>query len=112
MPVAISDDEIYTLDELIKRRASELWDLPSLGYPKEGLTDYEEHSASALDRYVDAAALALQQRGLKPVVSTRVTFAFPIASRCETMKGVIRKRRLRRALLGRELGAIPAHSAE
>lgn len=70
MPVAMSDSEIYTLDELIKRRASELRDLPSLGYPKEGLTDYEEHSASALDGYVDAAAHALQQRGLKPVVST------------------------------------------
>lgn len=64
------EDEIYTIDELIKRRASELQDSPLLGYPREGLTDYEEHSALALDRYVDAAADALQRRGLKPVVGT------------------------------------------
>jgi hypothetical protein len=66
------DDEIHTIDELIKRRALELRDSPLLGYPKEGLIDYEEHSASALDRYVDAAAAALQRRGLRPVVSTSV----------------------------------------
>jgi hypothetical protein len=66
------EDEIYTIDELIKRRASELRDSPIFGYPKEGLIDYEEHSASALDRYVDAAADALQRRGLMPVVSTTV----------------------------------------
>ncbi|KAH7402810.1 hypothetical protein BKA66DRAFT_604348 [Pyrenochaeta sp. MPI-SDFR-AT-0127] len=64
-----NDDEIYTIDELIKRRASELRDSPLLGYPREGLIDYEEHSASALDRYVDAAAAALQRRGLRPVDS-------------------------------------------
>ncbi|KAF2827772.1 acetyl-CoA synthetase-like protein [Ophiobolus disseminans] len=66
-PFAISDTEIYTLDELIKRRASELRDLPLLGYPREGLVDFEEHSAAAFDRYIDAAAHALQKRGLKPV---------------------------------------------
>jgi hypothetical protein len=74
MPLAISSDEIYTLDELIKRRASELRESPLLGYPREGLIDYEEHSASAVDRYVDAAAAALQQRGLKPVVSASCSF--------------------------------------
>jgi hypothetical protein len=66
--------EIYTIDELIKRRASELQDSPLLAYPKEGLVDYEEHSASAIDRYVDAAAAALLQRGLKPVVRPIVGF--------------------------------------
>jgi len=66
----IPDNEIYTLDELVKRRASELRDSPLLGYPRQGLTDYEEHSAAALDKYVDAAAAALQLRGLTPVVST------------------------------------------
>lgn len=62
-------DEIHTIDELIKRRASELRDSPLIGYPKEGVTDYEEHSAFAVNRYADAAAEALQQRGLKKVVS-------------------------------------------
>lgn len=63
-----SEDEIYTIDDLIKRRASELQDAPLLCYPQDGLTDYEEHSALAIDRFVDAAAAALQQRGLQPVV--------------------------------------------
>jgi len=75
------EDEIYTIDELIKRRALELRDSPIFGYPREGLIDYEEHSASALDKYVDAAAYALQRRGLIPVVSATVHLLF--YSRCE-----------------------------
>ncbi|KAG9185968.1 hypothetical protein G6011_02524 [Alternaria panax] len=67
--LAGSDDAIYTIDELIKRRASEFGDLPLLCFPKEGLTDYEEHSAQAIDRYVDAAVDALQRRGLEPADS-------------------------------------------
>jgi hypothetical protein len=63
------NSEIYTLDELINRRASELKDAPLLGYPNTGFTDYEEHSAAAIDRYVDAAVVVLQQRGLHAVVS-------------------------------------------
>ncbi|RAR09693.1 acetyl-CoA synthetase-like protein [Stemphylium lycopersici] len=63
--LAGSDDAIYTIDELIKQRASTFGDSPLLCFPKEGLTDYEEHSARAIDRYVDAAADALQGRGLE-----------------------------------------------
>jgi hypothetical protein len=66
--LARSQDEIYTIDDLIRRRASELQDAPLLCYPREGLVDYEEHSAVAIDRFVDAAVAALQQRGLQPVV--------------------------------------------
>jgi hypothetical protein len=66
--LAGSDDAIYTIDELIKRRASEYEDSPLLCFPKESLTDYEEHSARAIDRFVDAAVGALQQRGLEPAV--------------------------------------------
>lgn len=65
-----SGGEIYTIDELIKRRASELQDATLLAYPKEGLIDYEEHSAIAVDKYVDAAVQTLLQRGLKPADST------------------------------------------
>lgn len=65
------DSAIYTIDELIRRRASELHDSPLIGYPKEGVTDYEDHSAFAVNRYADAAAEALQRRGLEKVVSTR-----------------------------------------
>lgn len=63
-----TDDVIFTIDELIKRRALELQDLPLLGYPREGLADHEEHSAEAVDKYVDAAVQCLQQRGLEPAV--------------------------------------------
>lgn len=64
-----SDGEIYTIDELIRRRAAELKDSPLIGYPNEGVTDYEDHSAAAVDKYVDAAAAVLQRKGLKRVVS-------------------------------------------
>ncbi|RYO53965.1 hypothetical protein AA0116_g10176 [Alternaria tenuissima] len=67
--LAGSDDAIHTIDELIKRRASELGDSPLLCFPREGLTDYEDHSARAIDSYVDAAVDALQRRGLKPADS-------------------------------------------
>lgn len=63
-----SNDDILTIDELIRRRASELQKSPLLCYPKESLTDYEEHSAEAIDRYVDAAVATLQRRGLQPAV--------------------------------------------
>ena len=63
------DAEIYTIDELIRRRAVDLRDSPLIGYPKEGVTDYEDHSAFAVNKYADAAAEALERRGLKRVVS-------------------------------------------
>jgi hypothetical protein len=66
--VVQSNDEIWTIDELIKRRAAELGNAPLLAYPRTGLTDFEEHSASALDRYADAAVDVLQRRGLQKVV--------------------------------------------
>ncbi|KAI0528045.1 hypothetical protein F5B22DRAFT_16969 [Xylaria bambusicola] len=58
---------IFTLDELIRWRASEMGDSPLIGYPKHSLLDFEEHSARSVDRYVDAAADKLQQLGLPPV---------------------------------------------
>ena len=68
LPSEERNDVIFTIDELIKRRALELQDLPLLGYPREGLDDHEEHSAQAVDKYVDAAVKCLQQRGLAPAV--------------------------------------------
>lgn len=65
----INDAEIYTIDELIRQRASQLQDAPLIGYPKTNCIDYEEHSALAINEYVDAAAEALQRRGLTKVVS-------------------------------------------
>ncbi|UQC87393.1 uncharacterized protein CLUP02_12897 [Colletotrichum lupini] len=69
LKVSAQDRPFFTLDELIKRRALELGDAPLLGYPNEGLLDFEEHSARAVDRYVDAAVQRLQQLGLSSVDS-------------------------------------------
>lgn len=82
LPSVRDENAIYTIDELIKRRASELRDSILLGYPREGLIDYEEHSALALDKYADAAAEALQRRGLQPVVSAFVQLSTYRQTRC------------------------------
>jgi hypothetical protein len=63
------EDRIWTVDELIRRRASELEDAPLIAYPNTGLLGFEEHSARSVDRYADAAAEKLQSLGLTPVVS-------------------------------------------
>lgn len=59
---------IPTIDELIRRRAVELNESPLIGYPRQGIVDFEEHSARAIDRYADAAVVVLQQLGLDAVV--------------------------------------------
>ncbi|KAJ4323817.1 hypothetical protein N0V84_004163 [Fusarium piperis] len=59
--------KMFTLDEMIKRRASELRDAPLFGFPEAGVDDYKEHSAIAIDRYADAAVARLQKLGLKSV---------------------------------------------
>lgn len=69
LKVSAQDRPFFTIDELIKKRVLELGDAPLLGYPNEGLLDFEEHSARAVDRYVDAAVQRLQQLGLPSVVS-------------------------------------------
>lgn len=63
-----SKNPILTIDELIKRRAVELDEAPLIGYPRQGIVDFEEHSARAIDRYADAAVVILQRLGLNAVV--------------------------------------------
>lgn len=64
-------DAGYTVDDLIRLRASEADQVPILGYPKteRGLSDYERFTALELDRFVDSAAKKLMAMGLAPVVS-------------------------------------------
>lgn len=57
-----------TVDELIKHRAEELKEFPLISYPREGLLDFEDHSAQALDAYADAAVVKLRRLGLDTVV--------------------------------------------
>ncbi|KAF4986560.1 hypothetical protein FGRMN_10788 [Fusarium graminum] len=60
-----SQAKLFTLDEMIKRRAAELGDTILMGAPESGVDDFKEHSAVAIDRYADAAVAKLQSMGLK-----------------------------------------------
>ncbi|KAF7554891.1 hypothetical protein G7Z17_g2621 [Cylindrodendrum hubeiense] len=62
-----SEAKMFTLDELLKRRASEMGDAPLFGCPAAGVDDFEDHSARAVDRYADAAVVKLRELGLNPV---------------------------------------------
>jgi hypothetical protein len=64
-----SQAKLFTLDEMIKRRAVELGDTILMGAPETGVDDFKEHSAVDIDRYADAAVQRLQRLGLEPVVS-------------------------------------------
>ncbi|KAJ0356303.1 hypothetical protein COL154_005506 [Colletotrichum chrysophilum] len=68
LTVSELDRPLYTVDELVRRRALEIPDAVAIGYPKEGLLDFEEHSFRAIDRYVDAAVQRLQELGISPAV--------------------------------------------
>jgi hypothetical protein len=63
-----SQAKLFTLDEMIRRRAAELGDAILMGAPETGVDDFREHSAIDLDRYADAAVARFQSMGLKPVV--------------------------------------------
>lgn len=61
-----------TIDGLLRSNASEDDDIPMVGYPEKGVSDYEIHTAKTIDRYVDAACWWYQEHGLLPAVSTIV----------------------------------------
>ncbi|KAM0338324.1 hypothetical protein ACHAPU_011376 [Fusarium lateritium] len=65
-----SQAKLFTLDEMIKRRAAELGDAILVGAPESGVDDFKEHSAVAIDRYADAAVAKLQSMGLESVDPT------------------------------------------
>ncbi|KAH7324196.1 hypothetical protein B0I35DRAFT_349133 [Stachybotrys elegans] len=67
------DERPFILDEVIRRRALEVDQSPVLCLPKQGATDFEEHTALAIDGYVDAAVMRLRQLGLEPVDATLET---------------------------------------
>ncbi|KAK5098463.1 hypothetical protein LTR70_002675 [Exophiala xenobiotica] len=55
-----------TIDGLIRSHAAEDADIPMIGYPAQGVSDYEIHTAKVVDRYVDAACWWYQKQGLQP----------------------------------------------
>ncbi|CZR55073.1 related to nonribosomal peptide synthetase MxcG (component of the myxochelin iron transport regul [Phialocephala subalpina] len=62
-------EEIFTFDQLLRRRAIDEDQTALLAYPKSkyGVDDYELVNGEALNRFVDGAAKALIEKGFKPV---------------------------------------------
>ena len=58
-----------TIDGLLKSHASESAEPPLICYPATGASDYEEHTAKALDKLTDAAVARYIELGLEPAVS-------------------------------------------
>ncbi|ETI26263.1 hypothetical protein G647_03040 [Cladophialophora carrionii CBS 160.54] len=56
----------WTIDGLLRKHASEDGDIPMVGYPATGASDYEVHTVKAIDRYTDAACWWYQKQGLQP----------------------------------------------
>ena len=67
-PQQPSQAKLFTLDEMIRRRAVELGDAVVFGAPEKGVDDFKEHSAVDIDRYADAAVAMFLSLGLKSVV--------------------------------------------
>lgn len=57
-----------TIDNLIRKHAAEDQEIPMIGYPAKGVSDYEVHTAKTVDRYVDAACWWYQKQGIEPAV--------------------------------------------
>ena len=62
-------EKYLTIDGLLKSHASESAQPPLICYPAIGASDYEEHTAKALDKLTDAAVARYIELGLKPAVS-------------------------------------------
>ncbi len=64
------EDEIWTFDQLLRRRGADLDQNPIIGYPKSplGIADYELIKGETLNRFVDGAAKSLTKAGFNPVV--------------------------------------------
>lgn len=61
---------LYTIDDLLRARASEPEEYPVVAYPASttGVTDYEEYTARDLDRFTNAGIARLRSLGLEAPV--------------------------------------------
>ncbi|KAJ9615537.1 hypothetical protein H2200_001612 [Cladophialophora chaetospira] len=55
----------WTIDGLIRKHASEDTEIPMVGYPATGASDFEVHTVKAIDKYIDAACWWYQKQGLQ-----------------------------------------------
>ena len=62
-------EKFLTIDGLLKSHASESAEPPLICYPARGVSDYEEHTAKALDKFTDAAVARYLELGLEAAVS-------------------------------------------
>ena len=63
-------EKFITIDGLLRSHAAEADQKPLVCYPHSGVSDFEEHTAKDLDRYVDLAVQFYIRNGLKPAVSS------------------------------------------
>ena len=62
-------ENFVTIDGLLKSHATKTYQKPLIYYPKEGVSDFEEHTAAAIDKYTDVAVDFYIRNGLEPAVS-------------------------------------------
>jgi hypothetical protein len=65
---AHSPSTYLTIDGLLKSHASDPSDPILIGYPATGVSDFEEFTATDLDRFADAAVARYTDLGLPPAV--------------------------------------------
>lgn len=68
-PLHLPINRFMTLDGLLKSHAAEPEQKPLICYPKLGAADFEEHSATDIDRFTDSAVEYYLANGLQPAVS-------------------------------------------
>ena len=62
-------EQYQTIDSLLRSHAAETEQKPLICYPATGVSDFEEHTAAAIDRYTDLAVQHYIENGLQPAVS-------------------------------------------
>ena len=79
-PVAMNDfsrhhpiEEYVTIDGLLKSHAAQPQQKPLICYPNKGVSDFEEYTATTLDRFTDNAVDFYLQNGLVAAVRPRNT---------------------------------------
>lgn len=67
-------EQFETIDGLLKSHAaqSDEGKYPLICYPIRGAADFEQHTASDIDRYTDVAVRYYMQQGLPAAVSTHL----------------------------------------
>lgn len=68
MAARLPPSTYWTVDGLLRKHASEDSDIPMVGYPMSGASDFEVHTVKSIDRYIDAACWWYQEQGLQPAV--------------------------------------------